>query len=180
MTGGFECLNSFLTARWTNSTTPFHVNSGGTFVEAPSHCTLDDYDSQFFRTVLLSHFFLLICRQHKHSEREIMAVGKSSLKFLYLNHLCVSNKMLQSWLSWLYSDLVVSSVKGGGANWFSSFDLQMNTVIRFNHINITPSLQDWLVYPHPTCTQCKSLKSWMHLKHMERFSFSQKSLSLRS
>lgn len=107
--------------------------------------------------------------KHSEREREIMAFGKSSLKFLYLNRLCVSNKMRPSWLSRLYSDLVVGSVKGGGANWFGSFDLQMNTVIRFNHINITPSQQDRAVYPHPTSTQRKSLKSWMHLKHMERF-----------
>lgn len=56
VTGGFECLNSVLTACWADSTTPFHVNSGGTFVEAPSHCTLDDYDSQFFRTVCYPFF----------------------------------------------------------------------------------------------------------------------------
>ncbi len=126
---------------------------------------------------------LLICRQHKSNERktfrerEIMAFRKSSLKCLSL-----SNKMRPSRLrlSRLYSDLVVGSVKGGGANWFGSFDLQMNTVIRFNHINITPSRQDRAVYPHPTSIPHNSLKSWMHLKHMERFSFSLKSLSLHS
>ncbi len=81
-----------------------------------------------------------------------MAFRKSSLKCLSLNRLCVSNKMRPSRLrlSRLFSDLVVGSVKGGGANWFGSFDLQMNTVIRFNHINITPSRQDRAVYPHPT------------------------------
>lgn len=75
VTGGFECLNSVLTACWADSTTPFHVNSGGTFVEAPSHCTLDDYDSQFFRTVLLSLLpFSFVDNTNqmkgKHSERE--------------------------------------------------------------------------------------------------------------
>ncbi len=81
-----------------------------------------------------------------------MDFRKSSLKCLSLNRLCVSNKMRPSRLrlSRLYSDLVVGSVKGGGANWFGSFDLQMNTVIRINHINITPSRQDRAVYPHPT------------------------------
>lgn len=91
-------------------------------------------------------------------------------EFLEISFLESSNKMHPSWLSRLCSDLVVGSVKGGGANWFGSFDLQMNTVIRFNHINITPSRQDGAVYPHPTYTQCKSLKSWMRLKHTARFS----------
>lgn len=90
----------------------------------------------------------------KNSESErLWRLGNSSQ-----NRLCVSNRMRPSWLSQLYSDLVDCSVKGGGANWFGSFDLQMNTVIRFNHINITPSQRDGAVHLHPTCAENKSLK----------------------
>lgn len=38
-------------------------------------------------------------------------------------------------------------VKGGGANWFGSFDLQTNAVIRLNHINMTPLGQTGLSVP---------------------------------
>lgn len=115
---------------------------------------------------------LLIFRQHKPMKGKTFRARDYGCwkEFLEISFLESSNKMRPSWLSRLCSDLVVGSVKGGGANWFGSFDLQMNTVIRFNHINITPSRQDGAVYPHPTYTQCKSLKSRMRLKHTARFS----------
>lgn len=116
--------------------------------------------------------FLLIFRQHKPMKGKTFRARDYCCwnEFLEISFLESSNKKHPSWLSRLRSDLVVGSVKGGGANWFGSFDLQMNTVIRFNHINITPSRQDGAAYPHTTYAQCKSLKSWMRLKHTARFS----------